>query len=72
MPLNSLTSCVSLKRKLDKDSSGVGNVLKAASPGILSHDCATLALLDTFPKGGDIKQTLLRLFVELKFILPPI
>ena len=55
MPINSLASCVSLKRKLNKDSSGGWKLLKAASPGILFHDCATLALLDTFPKAATSK-----------------
>ena len=55
MPINSLASCVSLKRKLNKDSSGGWKLLKATSPGILSHDCATLALLDTFPKAATSK-----------------
>ena len=50
MPLNSLAYCVKgLREKLNKD---CWKLVKFASPSILSHYCATLALLDTFPKGA--------------------
>ena len=56
MPLNSLASCVSLKRKTKQRWQWRWKLLKATSPGILSHDCATLALLDTFPKAATLSK----------------
>ena len=52
-PLNSLASCRRRLREIlqKKTQQRRWKLVKAASPRISSHECATLALLDTFSKG---------------------